>query len=58
MDLLQKAADWVVPSLVGTAIFYLRNISSAIQRLSESVAVAAARIESHEKRITALEERL
>ncbi len=52
-----KVADWLVPALVGASIFYLRNISTAIQDLSRSLAVAVQRVDSHEKRLDALEER-
>lgn len=54
---LLKIGDWIFPALVGTAIFYLRNISTAIQDLSKSLAVAVARLDAHDKRISRLEEK-
>lgn len=53
---LSKAADWVVPSLVGAAIYYLRAISASVQRLSEGLAVVISRVNYHDERFEKIEE--
>ena len=57
-DLLQQAAGWVVPSLVGAAIFYLRSINSSIQELNRNLAVAVERLDGLERRIEVIEEHI
>ncbi len=57
-DVLLQVGDWLVPSLVGAVIYYLRSISTSIQGLSKALAVANERSDGHERRIERCEDAL
>lgn len=58
MDHLEKLGDWVVPSMLGAAIYWLRNIATELKELGKTLAVAVARVDQHESRIENLEEKV
>ncbi len=58
LEPLEKLGDWVVPSMLGAAIYWLRNIATELKELGRTLAVAVARVDQHEHRIEVLEEKV
>lgn len=56
MEIYEKLGDWLIPALIGGAIYQLQVIAKEIKAIHVSLAVFGTRVEEHEKRITKLEE--
>ncbi len=51
----EKLSQWLIPFLLATLVAVLGWMGGNIASISNSLAVAVSRIESHEQRITNLE---
>lgn len=51
----ETVTQWLVPAILAGAIHYLQRIATRLGQISESLAVVVNQIDSHERRIAALE---
>lgn len=51
----EKVADWLIPCLLGAAVYSLTEIRKELSSMSISLAVAVSKIDDHERRLQQLE---
>lgn len=51
----QKLLDWIIPVLLGAVVYSLAEIRKELGILNASLAVAASRVEDHDRRLSNLE---
>ncbi len=55
-DLNGFLRDKILAALIALGVYYLQTISHELQDLGKTLAVAVARVDEHERRLTALEQ--
>ena len=53
-----KLLDWLMPCILGAAVWFLKDISREISDINKSLAVVVSKIDNHEVRISTMGEQI